>query len=604
MIRAAKTAALSVLGLLVAVAHVVTFYLCLWGLVFLVPWTLRAGRWVATRRRLLAGIPLPYQPEPPPPEPDEDGLYRFYDRLYKKPKPPERYIWLLEDRATWRDLVFLALDPLGLLVFPLHARWARLLLRPPQRTTPVGFMARLDPWSHCVSAFGLSLLSPLMLVFSPFRPARVLADLRRRLVGQWTGVPVPRPYIGPVLRDRATWRDVAFLALDPLVGLVSVGVPALVMIYACWGLAFAVPLQMLTSENWGNGWYGEFAGSQVLGAIMAIVLAWLALLVAPACERANARWVRALLAPTKSAQLALRVQELTATRAAATDTLTSELHRIERDLHDGAQARLVAMGLGLGAVERLIDDDPTAAKAILAKVQDNSAKALVELRALVRGIHPPVLAERGLADAVRALALDTPMPVRVDIDLPHRLAAPIESAAYFAINAALTDKRHPTGSGTATQPPLSSGIATQPPASRLPAPAGSRATTQPSTTQPPGTQPSTGSKAATQPPNSRAATPPPDKGGTHSPESSGGSAAPRTFHPRERSTSTTSSLPSPSEANIRVRLRENTLEITISGTQKTAPDDPGLDKIVRRLSAFDGTVTVTAAGLRMTLSVR
>jgi signal transduction histidine kinase len=95
------------------------------------------------------------------------------------------------------------------------------------------------------------------------------------------------------------------------------------------------------------------------------------------------------------------------------------------------------MGLGLGAVEQLIDADPDAAKTMLAKVQDNSARALIELRDLVRGIHPPVLAERGLGDAVRALALDTPLPVRVHVDLPYRLEPPVESAAYFAISKAL-----------------------------------------------------------------------------------------------------------------------------------------------------------------------
>jgi signal transduction histidine kinase len=121
------------------------------------------------------------------------------------------------------------------------------------------------------------------------------------------------------------------------------------------------------------------------------------------------------------------------------DTGAAELRRIERDLHDGAQARLVAMGLTLDAAGRLIDTDPAAARALLIEARDASAKALGELRDLVRGIHPPVLADRGLADAVRALALDSPLRADVTGDLPGRLPAPVESAAYFAVSELLAN---------------------------------------------------------------------------------------------------------------------------------------------------------------------
>jgi signal transduction histidine kinase len=287
--------------------------------------------------------------------------------------------------------------------------------------------------------FALSLLSVLGLVVYPVIPkvGRQLVTLRRNLAGRWSGVQIPQPYLQGGWRDRATWRDLAFLAVDPFVGLILTAVPSLVMIYACWGLLTAVPLQLLSTDDWGNGWYGQVAGSTWLAVVVMPVLAWLVFRISPACARANSRWVRVLLSPTKKALLELRVRELNDTRAAATDVQAAELRRIERDLHDGAQARLVAMGLELGAVERLIDSDPVAAKAVLAKVQDNSARALVELRELVRGIHPPVLAERGLGDAVRALALDMPLPVEVSVDLHRRLAPPVESAAYFAISEAL-----------------------------------------------------------------------------------------------------------------------------------------------------------------------
>jgi len=110
-----------------------------------------------------------------------------------------------------------------------------------------------------------------------------------------------------------------------------------------------------------------------------------------------------MLAPTRQAELALRVRQLAQTRTEALDTGAAEIRRIERDLHDGAQARLVALGMTLDAAGQIIDTNPAAARALLFEARDASVKALAELRALVRGIHPPVLADRGLADAIQAL---------------------------------------------------------------------------------------------------------------------------------------------------------------------------------------------------------
>jgi len=141
----------------------------------------------------------------------------------------------------------------------------------------------------------------------------------------------------------------------------------------------------------------------------------------------------------RNSELVSRVRRLTVTRVDAVDAAAAELRRVERDLHDGAQARLVALGLSLRATERLIRTDPDAAVALVADARENSARALAELRALVRGINPPVLAERGLGDAIRALALDCPLPVTADIDLPGRVPAPVEAAAYFAVSEALTN---------------------------------------------------------------------------------------------------------------------------------------------------------------------
>jgi signal transduction histidine kinase len=148
---------------------------------------------------------------------------------------------------------------------------------------------------------------------------------------------------------------------------------------------------------------------------------------------------RALLGREADAELVGRVQQLTQTRAVAVDSAAAELRRVERDLHDGAQARLVALGMSLRAAERLIPTSPQAAIALVAEARENSSRALTELRDLVRGMYPPVLADRGLADAVQALALDTPVRTETDIVLPGRLEQPVEAACFFAIAEALTN---------------------------------------------------------------------------------------------------------------------------------------------------------------------
>jgi signal transduction histidine kinase len=137
--------------------------------------------------------------------------------------------------------------------------------------------------------------------------------------------------------------------------------------------------------------------------------------------------------------LTQRVTRLTETRSDAAETAVAELSRIERDLHDGAQARLVAVGMSLRAAEELMPVNPEAALALVAEARETSSRALDDLRDLVRGIYPPVLADRGLPDAIRALALDAPLTVGTDIDLPGEPPTPVAAAAYFAIAEALTN---------------------------------------------------------------------------------------------------------------------------------------------------------------------
>jgi signal transduction histidine kinase len=137
--------------------------------------------------------------------------------------------------------------------------------------------------------------------------------------------------------------------------------------------------------------------------------------------------------------LAERVDELTAQRADTTVAQAAEISRIERDLHDGAQARLVGLGLSLATVEKLMETDPDQARALLRDARAGAATSLTELRELVRGIRPPVLNERGLIDAIRAFALDSPLEATVSTDVQLSLDPPIESALYFGVAELVTN---------------------------------------------------------------------------------------------------------------------------------------------------------------------
>jgi signal transduction histidine kinase len=297
---------------------------------------------------------------------------------------------------------------------------------------------------------------------------RRLAMLTRRLSARWCGVPIAAAY-APVparagsrrlgyqqrmswlLSDVSTWRDLLWLAVNLVAGWVLLLVP--VTLVGVGVIAFLVPgSAVVPGMGEASRWVPPpaFPGNtpSVL-LVIGVALVALGLGTAPVALRGYGGLARLVLAPSREADLARRVEQLAQTRRETLDTGAAELRRIERDLHDGAQARLVAMGLTLDAAGRLIDSDPAAARALLYEARDASARALAELRDLVRGIHPPVLADRGLADAIRALALDSPLRVRVTGPLDGRLPAPVESAGYFAVSELLTNVAKHSGAGAA-----------------------------------------------------------------------------------------------------------------------------------------------------------
>jgi signal transduction histidine kinase len=273
---------------------------------------------------------------------------------------------------------------------------------------------------------------------------RGLARLTRQLAADWCGVPIPERYaprpdealtftgrLRWLATDPATWRDVVWTAAN----LVAVVLAALSAVIIATGLIGFIGPE-LTREIPPPAFPGNTAGTL---AVLGLAIASVGVLAAPALLRAYGLVARFILAPDGEAELASRVRQLTQSRTEALDTGAAEIRRIERDLHDGAQARLVAMGMTLDAAGQVIDTNPEAARALVFEARDASVKALAELRALIRGIHPPVLADRGLADAIRALALDTPARIHLASDLNGRPPAPVESAAYFAVSELLAN---------------------------------------------------------------------------------------------------------------------------------------------------------------------
>jgi signal transduction histidine kinase len=275
---------------------------------------------------------------------------------------------------------------------------------------------------------------------------RRLASLTRRLAGEWCGVAIAEPYrpspgaqeqtftgkLRWLLSDPATWRDLLWVLVNALVGWIVAAAAATLVIVGV--VAFLVPIISRAVPP------PAFPGNtNTTLAVLGLAIVTTGVLAAPWLLRGYGLLASTMLAPPGKAELTQRVRYLAQTRTEALDTGAAEVRRIERDLHDGAQARLVAMGMTLDAAGQIIDSNPEAARALLHEARDASVQALAELRALVRGIHPPVLADRGLADAIRALALDTPQRIHLASDLHGRPPAPIESAAYFAVSELLAN---------------------------------------------------------------------------------------------------------------------------------------------------------------------
>ena len=259
--------------------------------------------------------------------------------------------------------------------------------------------------------------------------------------------------------DRAARRDVRWRMIMRLEGNVSLAIGTLMLII--WALAgagnfwpawvwlgLAIPLAFQVGVRRGlrapKGHRLLAVHSDltcVLAAIMLVI--WLLAGAGPfwpvwpilglGVVLVSHAWVRHALPNAREQALTERVEVLTRTRRGALDVQAAELQRIERDLHDGAQARLVSVAMNLGLAEELLSKDPQSLTELLAEARSSTLTALDDLRTVMRGIQPPVLADRGLEGAIRALALDLAVPVTVSGEIPGRVPVPVESAAYFAV---------------------------------------------------------------------------------------------------------------------------------------------------------------------------
>ncbi|MDK9495104.1 sensor domain-containing protein [Streptomyces katrae] len=296
----------------------------------------------------------------------------------------------------------------------------------------------------------------LLLLTAALAGAVPLGELERRRLRWVEPEPVADPHTslagaGPAawlrtrLRERATWREFGYAALLGLVfGAAGFGVLSLLafslMLVASpvivWALA-PEPVMLVPGEVVAGPL--EALGGTAAGLAGLVLTAYAAALIAGA----QVKCARLLLGPRAEDD---RVLELTRSRVRLVEAFEAERRRIERDLHDGAQQQLVALSMTLGLAELRLRAHPEAADAaaLVSRGREEAKLALAQLRDLVRGIHPQVLTDHGLAAAVAEVALRHPVPVTVDLDLP-RLPEPVEVTAYFTVAEALANAAKHSG---------------------------------------------------------------------------------------------------------------------------------------------------------------
>ena len=285
-------------------------------------------------------------------------------------------------------------------------------------------------WAHAALYIAVVVAVPVLALWA----VQGLAALQRSRLHATLGLEIPaapraaerKPWpIGPWLAA-ATWRQLGFHVLSIFTGVAGGGLVA-----ACW----VAPVAALAYLAAGHP--PAAAGAAAVAAAAGLLLAapWLARLV----TRADEALAWALLGPSHSAELAVRLESLTRSRADIVAATDAERRRIERDLHDGAQQRLVSLAMNLGMARSRFGDAPEPVLQAIADAHDEAVLALSEMRQFIRGLHPAVLNDRGLDAALSGLAARAPLPVRLRVDAPRPASPSVEAVAYFIVSEALTN---------------------------------------------------------------------------------------------------------------------------------------------------------------------
>jgi signal transduction histidine kinase len=239
------------------------------------------------------------------------------------------------------------------------------------------------------------------------------------------------------LRSDATWRQLCYhLVVAPIMALCGLAT------LAAWvaGIGFAAifaysslfpPLSQIQATP-----PKLKAALTLVGVLLLLVAAPLAAVASSWLDR---RAATALLGPSRSVELERRVESLSVSRAGVVDAADAERRRIERDLHDGAQQRLVSLAMNLGMARESLTDLPEPARQMLADAHEEAKAALTELRNLVRGLHPAVLDDRGLDAALSGIAARAPLPVRLSVAVAERASPTVEAVAYFVVSECLAN---------------------------------------------------------------------------------------------------------------------------------------------------------------------
>jgi signal transduction histidine kinase len=285
-------------------------------------------------------------------------------------------------------------------------------------------------WGHAALYLATVLVTPVVVLWvvqglTAIQRSRLRATLGLELAAAGRAAEL-RPWpVGP-WRAASTWRQLGFHLLAVLTGLAGGG-----LVVLCW-LAPAAVIAYLAAgyPNPASG-----AAAAVAGAGLLFAAPWLARRLA----RVDETTARVLLGPSRREELALRVESLSRSRAEILKATDAERRRIERDLHDGTQQRLVSLAVNLGMARARLTDAPESARRAIADAHDEAMLALSELRDFIRGLHPAVLNDRGLPAALSGLAARAPLPVRLQVDVARPASASIEAVAYFIVSEALTN---------------------------------------------------------------------------------------------------------------------------------------------------------------------